>query len=206
VRDNHPVLDFWSDHPHWAAWRITRPYRWATWSAITNWVDYGWTDPGYYNYGENIYYQDNSVYYGDQVVASADQYAQQAEDLIAAAPEVAPEEGQWMPLGVFALTQDGQADGPAPSLFLQLAISKEGVINGTLENEGTNETQTIEGVVDKKSQRCAWNVVGKTRPIMETGIYNLTEDTAPALVHFADGQTQQWLMVRLDDPESGSEQ
>jgi hypothetical protein len=36
---------------------------------------------------------------------------------------------------------------------------------------------------------------------METGIYNLTKDTAPALVHFADGQTQQWLLVRLDEPK-----
>jgi hypothetical protein len=139
-------------------------------------------------------------------VASADEYAQQAEDMIATAPDVAPEDGEWMPLGVFALTQDGQASGPEPSLFLQLAISKEGVINGTLNNKATNETQTVEGVADKKSQRCAWNVVGKTRPIMETGIFNLTKDTAPSLVHFADGQTQQWLMVRLDDPNADSGQ
>jgi hypothetical protein len=81
-----------------------------------------------------------------------------------------------------------------------LAISKEGVISGTLHNSLTNTTQTIEGMADKESQRCAWNVVGKTWPIMETGIVNLTEDTAPALVHFADDQTQQWLMVRLEEP------
>ena len=35
-------------------------------------------------------------------------------------------------------------------------------------------------VVEKKSQGMAWTVVDKTRPIMETGINNLTEDTAPA--------------------------
>jgi hypothetical protein len=35
---------------------------------------------------------------------------------------------------------------------------------------------------------------------METGIVNLTQDTTPALVHFADGTTQQWLMVRMDKP------
>jgi hypothetical protein len=105
-----------------------------------------------------------------------------------------------MPLGVFALTPDGQASGPDPTLFLQLAISKEGIISGTLHNSATNSTQTIEGMADKASQRSAWNVAGKTRPIMETGINNLTEDTAPALVHFADGQTQQWLLVRLKEP------
>jgi hypothetical protein len=37
---------------------------------------------------------------------------------------------------------------------------------------------------------------------METGIVNLTQDSSPALVHFAEGTTQQWLMVRLKDPEA----
>jgi len=40
---------------------------------------------------------------------------------------------------------------------------------------------------------------------METGIYNLTKDDAPALLHFEDGQTQQWLLVRLDDPKEGAD-
>ncbi len=35
---------------------------------------------------------------------------------------------------------------------------------------------------------------------METGISNLTQDKAPALVHFEDGQTRQRLMVRLEEP------
>lgn len=59
-------------------------------------------------------------------------------------------------LGVFALTPDGQASGPDPTLFLQLAISKEGIINGTLNNSATDTTQTIEGMADKASQRAAW--------------------------------------------------
>lgn len=84
-----------------------------------------------------------------------------------------------------------------------MAISKEGIISGTLHNTATNSTQTIEGMADKTSQRSAWTIARKTRPIMETGISNLTENTAPALVHFDDGQTQQWLMVRLEDPEAG---
>ena len=90
-----------------------------------------------------------------------------------------------MSLGVFALTPDGQASGPDPSLFLQLAVSKEGIISGTLHNSATDSTQDIEGMADKKTQRCAWTVKGKTRPIMETGITNLTADSGPALVHFA---------------------
>ena len=200
VEENHPRLDFWTDHPTWAAWRINRPYRWATWGALTGWVGYGWSQAYPYSYGEDLYYADDSVYYGGEVVASAEEYTQQAEQIATSAPEVEPAQAEWLPLGVFALTPDGQASGPDPTLFLQLAISKEGMISGLLHNTATNSTQSIEGMADKESQRCAWTVAGKTRPIMETGIGNLTEDTAPALVHFADGQTQQWLMVRLEEP------
>jgi hypothetical protein len=35
---------------------------------------------------------------------------------------------------------------------------------------------------------------------METGLGNLTQDTAGVLVHFADGDTQQWMMARLNEP------
>jgi hypothetical protein len=201
VAENHPRLDFWSDHPGWAAWGITRPYRWATWAAVTGWVGYGWSEPTSYSYGENVYYSDEQVYYGDQPVATAEQYAQQAETIVASAPETKPASGDWMPLGVFALTQDGQATGVDPTLFMQLAISKQGIIAGTLKNMATGQVQTLEGMADKASQRVAWGVAGQKRPIVETGISNLTQDTAPALIHFADGQTQQWLLVRLPEPQ-----
>lgn len=194
-------MDFWSDHPGWAAWRISRPYRWATWGALTSWVGgYGWSQPSYYSYGDNVYYADDQVYYGDQPVATADQYAQQAAYIADSAPNIPPQSTEWMPLGVFALTQDGQAKGDSPTLYMQLAVSKEGIISGTMKNMATSQVQTLEGTADKTSQRSAWTVVGQQRPIMETGIANLTQDTAPVLIHFADGQTQQWLLVRLDEP------
>ena len=144
---------------------------------------------------------DNSVYYGDEAIATDEQYTEQAEQIATSIPEADPDEVEWLPLGVFALTMDGQATGTDPTMFLQLAVSKEGIIAGTLQNTATDSVQSIEGMVDKNSQRSAWTVVDETRPIMETGLNNLTEETAPALVHFADGQTQQWLLVRLEQPE-----
>ena len=91
VRDNYPRLDFWSEYPGWAALRISRPYRWATWGALAGWCGgYGWSEPTPYSYGENVYYQDNSVYYGDQVVATSEEYAQQAAEIVASVPEDAP--------------------------------------------------------------------------------------------------------------------
>lgn len=196
---------FWADHPNWARWRVTRPYRWATAAAVGSWFSWGSSSPTYYDYGENIYYEGDAVYSGDQEIATADEYAEQAQEIATSAPD-AGDSAEWMPLGVFALTQDGQsASSDEPTIFLQLVVSKEGVINGTVQNTASNETQEIEGAVDKESQRAAWVVSGKTSPILETGIYNLTKDDAPALLHFSDGQTQQWLMVRLDEPKTDSD-
>ena len=204
-QDNHPRYDFWKDHPDWARFRWNRPYRWATWGLITGWF------PGFssgtteyqYDYGENIYYQDGQVYYGDAPVATASEYAEQAQTLAENIPEV-DKSSDWLPLGVFAITQDGEASGPPPTLFLQLAVNKQGIIAGTFCNTTTNKTQPIEGKVDEKNQRVAWGIEGKKWPIMETGLTNLTKDSSPALIHFENGETQQWLLVREEAPKNGS--
>lgn len=195
---------FWADHPHWARWRVTRPYRWATAAAIGGWFSWGTASPVYYNYGENVYYEQGMVYSGDEQIATAEEYAAQAQEIATSNTEVG-ESTEWMTLGVFALTQDGPSESSSePTIFLQLVVSKEGVINGTVHDSASNKTQNIEGAVDAKSQRAAWVVSGKSSPIMETGIYNLTTDDAPALLRFSDGQTQQWLMVRMDEPSRKS--
>ena len=110
------------------------------------------------------------------------------------------EKVEWMPLGVFALSED---DGSAEdsTLFLQLAISKDGIIAGTFQNTETEKSFEVEGTNDQESQRTAWGPGGESWPIMETGIYNLTENEAGALVHFADGTTQQWSLFRMDEPD-----
>jgi hypothetical protein len=164
-------------------------------------VPWGWNQPTYYNYGNNVYYEGDTVYYNDQPVATAEEYADQAEAIATNIPDVTPAEDDWMPLGVFAVTQDEESSDAEPTMFLQLAVSKEGILSGSLRNTATGSVKPIEGMVDQETQRAAWTVADRTRPLMETGIVNLTEDTAPALVHFADGTTQQWLLVRLEEPK-----
>jgi hypothetical protein len=196
--NEHNPGDFWSNNPLFATWAITRPFAWATWGSASDWC--GYTEEAIpYAYGENVYYQDDQVYAGDQPVATAEEYAAQAEAIAASTPTAAAEKGEWLPLGVFAITQDGQATGPEPTLYLQLTLSKQAVIAGTLKNTATGKVETVEGMADKKSQRVAWTIAGQQRPVMETGLANLTTDTSPALIHFADGQTQQVLMVRLPE-------
>ena len=64
---------------------------------------------------------------------------------------------------------------------------------------GTNVL--IQGTVDKKSQRVAWTVGDNKRTVGETGLYNLTKDESPVLIHIGKDKTQQWTLVRLKPPE-----
>ena len=156
--------------------------------------------PAYCDYGSTVYYEGDTVYYEGEPVATAEEYASQAATIASNVPEVDPDNVEWLPLGVFALAEkDGSVEDA--TLYLQLAISKEGIIAGTFQNTATNDSFEVEGTIDRESQRAAWGPVGKSWPIMETYIYNLTENEAGALLHFEDGQTQQWTLVRLDEPE-----
>ena len=41
--------------------------------------------------------------------------------------------------------------------------------------------------------------------VFETGIYNLTKDETPVLVHFGKERTQQWLLVRMQKPAAAGQ-
>ncbi|MBN1911379.1 MAG: hypothetical protein JW818_16670 [Pirellulales bacterium] len=194
-------------YPGYPGYRPGHWWGWATAGAITGWVVHGWTNPIYYGYGSggNVYYENNVVYVDGKEYGSAEQYYQEAANIAQSVPETpdmpAEEEAKnWMPLGVFALTQEGVNTS---HLYLQLAVSKSGIIAGTFYNETTGATHSVEGMVDKKTQRAAWKAADGTNTnlVMETGIYNLTRDQTEVLVHFGPDQTQTWLMVRLAESE-----
>lgn len=190
---NRPWRWGWGAYPNnWWAW--------ATAGAVTSWCLGNVARPVYYEYGTNLYYEGDTVIYNQQVVGTPEEYAQQAQAIATDIPKVDQAKIEWLPLGVFALT-DNDGDVQDSTLYLQLAISKEGVIAGTFQNTATEKSFEVEGTIDRDSQRAAWGPVGEQWPIMETGIYNLTENEAGALIHFADGQTQQWTMVRMDEPK-----
>jgi hypothetical protein len=101
---------------------------------------------------------------------------------------------------VWAVTKEGAADS---NMVLQLAVNKDGVIAGTYYNDVTKTTIDVEGSISKETQRAAWHPVdGKNDHIVfETGLFNLTEDSTKALVHFGPDKTQEVVLVRLDQPK-----
>lgn len=179
------------------AWAYGSVWTAATWASMNDWFGYGDAEPTYYDYGNNVTYQGDSVYVDGQPIGTSDEYYQQAQALAGAGEGAAAgDDQQWMPLGVFAMTNDPQSDAHT---VLQLAVNKQGIIRGNYTNTTSNETKPVQGSVDKKSQRAAWTIGDKKQNVMETGIYNLTKDDVPALVHIGKDKTEQVLLVRLKD-------
>ena len=166
-------------------------------AGMGGWYGWGNAQPIYYDYGTNITYQGDDVYYGDAPVATADEYYQQADTLAQSNPPNKGADDQWQPLGVFGLAQGDQTS--ASALF-QLATNKSGAIAGNFSDLLTGSTLKVQGAVDRKTQRAAWTVGDNKDTVYDTGIYNLTKDEAPLLVHFGKDRTQQWLLVRMKQP------
>jgi len=86
------------------------------------------------------------------------------------------------------------------AVLLFRAVNKDGIVRGNYFNTKDNNNQQVDGSVDKKTQRIAWVVEDKKNIIFDTGLYNLTKDETPVLVHFGKDKTEQWLLVRLKQP------
>lgn len=193
-----------------AYFRYNHPYSywwgWASASAITGWYAGWWTEPYYYDYGNGgtVYYSDQGVSYNGQTY-TPEEYAQGAQDQAAAGdaevsnPPADGSQTEWLPLGVWALSTSEEEKNP--TRLMQLAVSKQGTISGTLTNTATNATQPIVGSVDRQTQRACWYTGDQKDVVAETGIYNLTKDQAPVLLHYGKTRTEEYLLVRM--PQSG---
>jgi hypothetical protein len=87
---------------------------------------------------------------------------------------------------------------------VQLAVTKEGVIGGTVMDQTTGKTFDLAGTVDKQSQRAVWSYKDEAgRDIaMETSIYNLTQPEATAMVHYGPSDMKVVELVRLEAPKT----
>jgi hypothetical protein len=180
------------------------------WNNLNSWFVWGtpgaatWQQPIYYDYGPggNVVFQNDAVYIGGEQVASADDFAMSAATLATVEPpetEEQAEAAEWMPLGTFAVsTSEKETD---PSRIMQLAVSREGIISGTMYNTLTDQTQEIQGKVDQDTQRVAFRIGENENVIAETGLYNLTQNEVQLLVHYGTERTESFLLVRLEAPE-----
>lgn len=178
---------YWNDRVNW--WR--RPY----WNNVYGWL--GWGAAAYpiyyddYGYPVQLNY-DVSTYDQSYIDNSINTTYQQP---IAAAPV----EGDWLPLGVFAVGSSPQ-EAAYSTIFMQLAVNKQGDIAGTYFNSATGQAFEMDGDVDSQTQLATWQISqGASPAILVTGIYNLTQDVASVQVTFPGGSVQNWTLVRIDD-------
>jgi hypothetical protein len=201
--------------PGWwgySPWMSSYPYSywWGQpgWNSFASWFpwfgNYGWSSPVFYDYGPggNIVYRSNAVYVGGQYVGTPADYAVSAADLAYVDPdEIEPTPAdEWKALGTFsvAINEDEQN----PPRVVQLAVNQDGLISGTIFNRSSEKLYTVQGRVDKETQRVAFTIGNDPNVVLETGLYNLTLDETPVLVHFGEEKTATYLFVRLDPPEA----
>lgn len=184
-----------------AGWTANRIWAAPVWGSVATFCNYPVT-PIYYDYGETVVYSGDTVIMNGQSEIPATEYAQQATSLAEAGQmaNVEPQEDQFTALGVFAMVSEGETR--STNIF-QLAVSKDGVIRGNYYNALTETNDPVHGSVDKKTQRAAWTVGDRKRPVYEAGIANLTKDETTMLVHFADDNSQQFTLIRIQQPDEG---
>lgn len=183
--------DFFDNHYYQPPYYNNNSNLWGTTTAIGlgSWL--GWqAEPYYYGY-DNGYY--GPMEYND-VYSEINYQIEPSQDIVV--NDVA--DSNWMPLGVFSISKGGE-DEITPTMFLQLALNKDGTISGTFYNTIINEVYEIVGEVESTSQRAIWKIAdNENSPIIETGIYNLTQDVVPILIHFSNGLTQNRVLIRVN--------
>ncbi|HEX4588619.1 MAG TPA: hypothetical protein VH120_01740 [Gemmataceae bacterium] len=193
--------DWYRRYPNYwyaAGWAAGAAWATATWAVLDSYIGVG-SEPAYtYDYGSNIVYQNNNVYVAGTDAGTAQQYSQEATNLAVTGQTAdAQPTADWKPLGVYALVPGDQKT--SNNLF-QLAVDKAGIIRGNYYDGVMDTTTPVFGSVDKKTQRAAWTI-GKTKDrVFEAGLWNLTQSEAPVLVHMGADKTQQWLLVRVEQP------
>jgi hypothetical protein len=180
----------------WAASRIWGAPAWGT---VASYAGYP-AEPTYYDYGETVVYDGDTVTVNGETEVPAAEYAQQAIELADAGKPTTndPKPDDFQLLGVFAMVAEG--DEKSTNIF-QLAVNKDGLIRGNYYNALTDTTEQVDGSVDKKTQRAAWTVAGRKFPVYEAGLANLTKNETTMLVHYAKDNRQQFMLVRMQQPE-----
>jgi hypothetical protein len=185
-------------------------YFWAaaTMAGVAAWTASEWDEEADYDYGGSVVYEGETVYVDGQAAGTtADAAAMATTQADAGAQQMAAtaaagqaDQTEWMPLGVFALVNEEAGD---PTRYLQLAVSKEGLISGTFYNAATDQAQPVYGALDRQTQKVAFYAGDKKDTVVEAGIYNLTQEQAPVLIHFPGGRAQEYLLVRLPEKAAG---
>ena len=101
-------------------------------------------------------------------------------------------------LGAAHLPGRGHRGGDRPG------ATPRGRARGAEQDFLTDKVTPVSGAVDKKTQRVAIKLEGNDNVVIETGLYNLTNDEVPVLIHIGKDRQEKRLLVRLQQPQEAA--
>jgi len=158
-----------------------------------------------YYYGSNVVYRDRIVYIDNVRYVTADEFYSQAWHLAhtpVVVEEISKSEDDWLTLGTFAVYEEETEKDTG--LLLQLAANKHGQILGNIFDDAADKVWTVSGAVEPETQRVALRLDGDDELVYECGLWNLTQDTAPMLVHLGAEEQTNWTLIRLTNSTEGA--
>ncbi len=185
----HPGVWVATDLVH-AAWAET------SWTRINTFFVSKWPE-NYYDYGNRLTFDNDAVYLDGLRCTSAADYAQAARDLALHGLQPADEKQPWLPLGIYALTDDADA---SVKVVVQLAVNRAGLVRGNHYRVIDRKVLLVQGSIYQDTQRIAWIIGGNQDIVFDTGLYNLTQRETPVLVHSGLDDTEQLLLIRMKRP------
>ena len=112
----------------------------------------------------------------------------------AAAP---PDDQEWMPLGVFATAPQGAGEA---HIFQQLAVNRQGDVQGNYYDSIANAVQPLKGRIDKDTRNVAW-AVGSNGAKFQTTLDDILQPSG--LLSMQTGNSKQsWTMSKMDDSQA----
>jgi hypothetical protein len=196
----------------WGGWGWGNPWAISTFGATAAWLGLEGATPYYGNYGsvDNVLTSDSESAdepATDETDSTATEpttsdAADVTPEQVAAATELAssgkqdpPKNTSFLPLGVFSIAPQGQAEASA---LVQLAVSKDGLLRGTYYDLLTDHDQPIRGTVNKKTQQVAFTFGINGKVTFETSLANLTQEKGSLAAHFENGMTSTWTLARYE--------
>jgi hypothetical protein len=161
---------------------------WAGIDTINAWL--GWTT---YDVNNTAAPEENQVIVpavGESPVLAANYGADQS-----AGGENDPA-GDWLPLGVFAL------EGPTAGAeqLVQLALRRDGTIEGVATLPATGESSNVVGEVDRETNTAYWKADANQKVSFAAPLKTLSSSEGPVEVTLANGEKEAWTSARLRQP------
>jgi len=181
---------WYAQHPN--AWKIAHPYAGpaaaaVTTAAIATWFAVPATAGGY-----TTVVTEGDTYVGDTYVTSEPSAAPNQDTHDAS---IANNPNEWMDLGVFTLKPMDQANA---TRMLQLAVAKDGTLRGSHYDLLSEETDPIQGSVDKEQLEATWTIGNSHSVSFNAPLDELTKPVGNVMIHLPDGKTVPWVTERVN--------